>query len=315
MTHDASPKRPHTETFECWIQPRRDVQSDISTPLSTADSVWTGALAERIEAMLSLRRVEWCPDVRSLMSIARAVVRLNAMKTLLVHYTPTGESSRSRALLDAFRQEMHDSEVQELDLCTDVPDLFTPERMQAFIARYVLRTVARDTPLPLLSKMDRMTAQLRWADIVVLTFPMHNFSTPAPVKAWFDSVIRGGETFDRRDSNYIGLMTGKRAVVLVASGGTYRTGTGVGPWFGPSWEHALKLAEFEFQFMGFSDISAVLAEGQVIGDPERSARFLEEALAQVRTIARELYGATWLRNGSTQPQFAVPTGTDESTPR
>jgi FMN-dependent NADH-azoreductase len=199
--------------------------------------------------------------------------------------------SRSKALLDAFRHEIKNSDVEELDLCTDVPDLFTPERMEAFYARYIVGTATRDTPMFLLAKMDRMTAQLRSADIVVLAFPMHNFSLPAPVKAWFDSVIRGGETFDRQDGNYVGLMAGKRAVVLVAAGGTYRSGSGVGPWFGPAWEHAVRLAELEFRFMGFSEIHGVLAEGQVIGDAGRSTRFLEEAVAQVHAIARRLYGS------------------------
>jgi FMN-dependent NADH-azoreductase len=111
------------------------------------------------------------------------------------------------------------------------------------------------------------------------------------VKAWFDSVIRGGETFDRRNGQCVGLMAGKRAAILVASGGTNRTGDGTGPWFGPAWEHALRLAELEFQFMGFSEIRCVLAEGQVIGDPERSARFLSDAIAEARAIAKQLYAS------------------------
>jgi hypothetical protein len=45
------------------------------------------------------------------------------MKTLLVHYTPTRELSRSKVLLDVFRAEIANSDVEELDLCTDLPDL------------------------------------------------------------------------------------------------------------------------------------------------------------------------------------------------
>ena len=50
----------------------------------------------------------------------------------------------------------------------------------------------------LLSKMDRMAYQLKSADIVVVAFPMYNFSMPVIVKACFDSVIQHGITFGKR---------------------------------------------------------------------------------------------------------------------
>jgi hypothetical protein len=65
-------------------------------------------------------------------------------RVLLVHYTPALRLSRSKVLLDAFRAEITNSEVETLDLCRDLPDLFTPERMETFSAKYILRTVPRD---------------------------------------------------------------------------------------------------------------------------------------------------------------------------
>jgi FMN-dependent NADH-azoreductase len=61
-----------------------------------------------------------------------------------------------------------------------------------------------------------MAAQLKSAEIVVVTFPMYNFSMPAIVKAWFDSVIQKGVTFGEGISN-----VGKRALTLISSGGVY----------------------------------------------------------------------------------------------
>ena len=43
--------------------------------------------------------------------------------------------------------------------------------------------------------MDRMTTQLKSADIIVIAFPMYNFSMPAIIKTWFDFVIQKGVTF------------------------------------------------------------------------------------------------------------------------
>jgi FMN-dependent NADH-azoreductase len=46
------------------------------------------------------------------------------MKTLLVKYTPRNERSNTKKLLDAFRNEIKNSDIEELDLSNDVPDLF-----------------------------------------------------------------------------------------------------------------------------------------------------------------------------------------------
>jgi FMN-dependent NADH-azoreductase len=43
--------------------------------------------------------------------------------------------------------------------------------------------------------MDRMTTQLKSANIIVVAFPMYIFSMPTIVKAWFDSVMQRGVTF------------------------------------------------------------------------------------------------------------------------
>jgi len=116
------------------------------------------------------------------------------MKTLLVKYTPRNERSNTKKLLDAFREKIRNSETEELDLCSDVPDMFLEENLLAYIQRNYLGNALTPEQKKLMSKMDRMTEQLKSADIVVVAFPMNNFSMPAAVKAWFDSVILKGQT-------------------------------------------------------------------------------------------------------------------------
>lgn len=211
------------------------------------------------------------------------------MKTLLVKYTPN-KRSKTKILLDAFRQEINHLEIEELDLCSDVPDLFSIPALEAYYAR-IDRKIARNSSVPALAKMDRMTAQLKSADVVVVAFPMYNFSMPATVKAWFDSVMLHGETFTSSPrGGYYGLMTDKKALVLVAASGTYSVGTdGQGGLFGPTWEHALSLAKAEFQFMGFTNIRGVLAESMAKGG-EVVERNLKHAIDQIRSITQEWYG-------------------------
>ena len=204
------------------------------------------------------------------------------MKTLLVKYTPREERSTSKKLLDAFRNEIKNSQIEVLDLCIDVPDMFDVENMGAYIHRNYLKENISDEQKKVLKKMDSMTQQIKSADIVVMAFPMHNFSTPAPVKAWFDSVMLKGQTWDASDGKYFGLMEGKKALILVSSGGFYTKEPMI------SWEHAVSLAKVEFQFMGFSDIRAILNEGMNAGDKIQSEN-LGKSIDAVQKIAKEWY--------------------------
>ena len=46
-----------------------------------------------------------------------------------------------------------------------------------------------------LAHSDELIAELQWADHILITTPMYNFSVPATVKAWIDQVCRAGITF------------------------------------------------------------------------------------------------------------------------
>ncbi len=204
------------------------------------------------------------------------------MKTLLVKYTPRNERSSTKKLLDAFREKIRNSETEELDLCSDVPDMFLEENLLAYIQRNYLGNTLTPEQKKLMSKMDRMTEQLKSADIVVVAFPMNNFSMPAAVKAWFDSVILKGQTWDVKDGGYVGMMNGKKALVLVTSGGFYSKAPMV------AWEHALSLTKLEFQFMGYSDVQGILAEGMNAGDDIKSVN-LTKSIEQIQSIAQKWY--------------------------
>ena len=204
------------------------------------------------------------------------------MKTLLVKYTPRNERSSTKKLLDAFREKIQNSEIEELDLSSDVPDMFLTENLTAYLQRNYLGQNLTPEQKKLMSKMDRMTEQLKSADIVVVAFPMNNFSMPAPVKAWFDSVMLKGQTWDVKDGSFVGLMNGKKALAIVTSGGFYSKGPMV------VWEHALSLTKIEFQFMGYTDVQGLLAEGMNAEDEVQSAN-LKKSIEHVQSIAQKWY--------------------------
>jgi FMN-dependent NADH-azoreductase len=205
------------------------------------------------------------------------------MKTLIVKYIPRNEQSNTKKLLDAFREEISISDVEELDLLDDVPDMLLGNNLLAYINRNFFGLELLPEEEKLLSKMDRMAAQLKSADIVVVAFPMYNFSMPAIVKAWFDSVIQKGVTFGKRnDGQMVISNAGKKALTLISSGGVYSNESFSGR------EHALSLSNLEFQYMGYSDVRGVLAEGMSMKEEVNQIN-LNKSIRQVREIAREWY--------------------------
>ena len=54
---------------------------------------------------------------------------------------------------------------------------------------------------------------------------MHNFSVPGILKLWIDQIARKGKTFAYGANGPEGLLTGKKATILLATGGVYDAGT------------------------------------------------------------------------------------------
>jgi len=71
-----------------------------------------------------------------------------------------------------------------------------------------------------LAGSDTLVAELQAADTLVIGLPVYNFSVPTALKAWVDQVARAGLTFRYTADGPKGLLTGKRAIIAIASGGT-----------------------------------------------------------------------------------------------
>jgi FMN-dependent NADH-azoreductase len=98
---------------------------------------------------------------------------------------------------------------------------------------------------------DELIAELKAVDHIVVATPMYNFSIPAILKAYIDHVCRVGETFTMA---YEGLVTGKKATVILASGGDFSPGT--------PYEAANVAASYLRQVLGFigiKDVEVILA--------------------------------------------------------
>jgi len=71
---------------------------------------------------------------------------------------------------------------------------------------------------------DELIAELKAADILVVGAPMYNFGIASTLKTRFDHVLRAGITFKYSGSGPVGLLEGKRAIVVESRGGLYSEG-------------------------------------------------------------------------------------------
>jgi FMN-dependent NADH-azoreductase len=139
-----------------------------------------------------------------------------------------------------------------------------------------------DEQKAVLAPSDDLIAELQEADEIVIGVAMHNFSIPSVLKLWIDQVARSGKTFKYGANGPEGLLKGKKATILVASGGVYEAGTPAG---------ALNFVEpylrAVLSFVGITDVKFVTAAGAaqiMMGAVDREA-FLKPTIEQVRALA------------------------------
>ena len=143
------------------------------------------------------------------------------MPTLLhIDSSPVYGRSVSRELTAAFvtqwKASHPDGKVVERDLtATSMPPI-TAEWVGAVYTPEKGRTPQQKE---LLSLSDSLLAELEQADEYVFGVPMHNFGVPSVLKLWIDQIARVGRTFSYADGKPKGLIIGKKATFIIATGG------------------------------------------------------------------------------------------------
>jgi FMN-dependent NADH-azoreductase len=121
---------------------------------------------------------------------------------------------------------------------------------------------------------DALIAEIQAADTLVLAAPMYNFAVPVQLKNWIDAISRAQVTFRYTANGPEGLLTGKKAYVVLTRGGVHRNM--------PSDTQTPYLKTF-LGFLGISEVEFVYAEGLAMGaDAEQSA--FAAATQQIREL-------------------------------
>ena len=120
-----------------------------------------------------------------------------------------------------------------------------------------------------LAASDELIGELEAADTIVIGVPLYNFAIPAALKAWVDLIARARRTFRYTETGPEGLLKGKKAYLVVASGGVP---------VGSDYDFATGYLRHVLGFVGITDVTIIEA-GQQMMDSEavnRVAAAIEE---------------------------------------
>jgi len=175
------------------------------------------------------------------------------------------EGSVSRDLTTRILARFADADVTTRDLAQGLPLIdetwvganFTPAEDRSDDQRQALEL------------SDTLIAELNAADTIVIGLPIYNFGVPAALKAWVDLVARAGVTFNYTEAGPKGALDGKRAILVMASGGVPA---------GSPVDYATTYMKHILGFIGITDVEIIAAEGLAV-NPEAALQAANDAIS------------------------------------
>jgi FMN-dependent NADH-azoreductase len=181
-------------------------------------------------------------------------------KILYIQASPRGERSASTAVakefLTAYQKQNPGDTVETLDIWkADLP-AFDGDTLAA---KYAVMS-GQDFTAGQKQAWDAVTkiaTDFKSADKFVFSLPMWNFGIPYRLKHYFDLLAQPGLTFGfAPDKGYFGLVTGKPAVAVYASGGVYSPGSGA-----EAYDLQSKYLRQLLGFLGITDVKEIFVCG------------------------------------------------------
>lgn len=210
------------------------------------------------------------------------------MSTLLhIDSSPLYGRSVSRQLTDAFVTKWKSSHPDGTIIYRDLNATQIPPISGDWVAAVYTPEAAR-TPQQrqLLTLSDSLLAELEQADEFVIGVPMHNFGIPSVLKLWIDQIARVGRTFSYANGAPKGLITGKKATFIIATGGFYDAQTKMA-----SFNFVEPYLRSVFGFLGVTDATFLTAGGtSVLNQGHDRDTFLAPHLQAVQTQAQTFQG-------------------------
>ena len=188
--------------------------------------------------------------------------------------SPRGEASDSNKLADRIIEKLQIQYPDSTVKVNNIADNKYPHPDRDLVSAY--KTPQDNLTAEqknLLHDSDTAIEELQWADIIVISLPLYNFSLPSTLKAWIDHVVRPGKTFSYGTGQPEGLLKHKKVYLAIASNGVYSSG----PW--KPFDFAEPYLRFILGFIGITDITTYRVEGSGMAGVKEAA--LQKGLESV----------------------------------
>lgn len=197
------------------------------------------------------------------------------MNVLIVTSSAQGEKSVSGRLAATFADQLRAARPEAEIVVRDVGRDPIPHLTETNVAGIRAEAV---TPAEIEARelSDRLIAEVRAADLVVIASPMYNFGIASTLKSWFDHLLRPRVAFRYSEAGPEGLLGDRKVVVIQSRSGVYED---------PSNAQEAHVRQM-LSFAGLTDISFVTAEGLAFGE-EAAAAALAKAESALAALARE----------------------------
>ncbi len=194
-------------------------------------------------------------------------------KVLMLKSSILGEYSQSSALIDYANQQWSKQgvEITTRDLGRDPVPMLDGEIAAGLRGGDNLS----ERQQAALALSDELVAEIKAHDTIVIAAPMYNFSIPTTLKSWIDFIARAGVTFTYTETGPVGLIEGKRAIIVTTRGGAHKGG---------STDHVVPYLTTVLGFIGITQVDTVYAEALNMG-PDAATAGIDLAKQAIDAIA------------------------------
>lgn len=173
-------------------------------------------------------------------------------KILVLKSSIMGNNSQTNSLIDTFLTKRQLKGLQDEVTIRDLATLNLPVLDNELFNSMRGATNFSEKAFNAVALSDKLIAEIKGSDMVVIGAPMYNLNVPTQLKNWFDLVTRAGVTFKYTETYPMGLVEGVRAVVVSSRCGIH---------LGQPTDAVTPYLKSVLGLIGITDMEFIYAEG------------------------------------------------------
>ena len=210
---------------------------------------------------------------------------MNPITILRIDSSPRGSEAHCGRLADELQQRLEFAWPHAKTVRRSVFEQ-PPPYVDIEFTRYMTThtTAQAAAEIGALSASEELIGELERAAALIIATPMHNYTVPAPLKAWLDQIVRFGRTFASTPQGKIGKLSDRPAFVVVSSGGYFSGSDARQPDFLTPYLTAI------LQTIGITSPTFIRMEGLSRGQDKLEAAYTA-ARSKIASLELELFSS------------------------